>query len=189
MTLRASQLSLLLTAVAGCCAGFGISTRFHPESFQGDPEWLHATKFPLVSQEGRSDCGAAALSAVLSYWNLSAPPGEILRSCPPAAEGIKAGELRDFARRKGLKAFLVEGKLADLETELSRKRPVLVGLALAQGEALITHYEVVVGVHRRDKRIVTLDPAQGWREWSWEDFDRVWSPARRLSLVCFQADE
>jgi hypothetical protein len=182
------RLAVLLAFAAGC-SPFGTSVAFQPESFDRDPNWRHATKVPLVSQEGPSDCGAAALSAVLLYWNLPASVDEVRRGCPSAPDGIKAGELRSFARGKGLKAFLIEGSRVDLENELSKRRPVLVGMALQQGDSLLTHYEVVVGIHRQDQRIVTLDPARGWREWSWEDFDRLWSPARRLSLVCFKADE
>ena len=78
---------------------------------------------------------------------------------------------------------------ADLEKELSKRRPLLVGLALRKEDSAITHYEVVIGFHPGDRRVATLDPARGWREWDWEDFDRVWSPARRLSLVCFKPEE
>jgi len=183
------RLLTVLAVLAAGCSPFGSSVAFQPESFDGDPNWHHATKFPLVSQEGASDCGAAALSAVLTYWNLPASVDDVRRACPSAPDGIKAGELRGFARGKGLKSFLIEGSLADLENELSKRRPVLVGLALRRGDSVLTHYEVVVGVHRQDKRVVTLDPARGWREWAWEEFDRLWSPARRLSLVCFKAEE
>ncbi len=179
----------VLALLAAGCSPFGSSVAFDPEAFDGDPNWHHATKFPPVSQEGPSDCGAAALSAVLTYWNLPASVDDVRRACPSAPDGIKAGELRAFARGKGLKAFLIEGSRGDLENELSKRRPVLVGLALRRGDSVLTHYEVVVGVHRQDKRIVTFDPARGWRAWAWEDFDLLWSPARRLSLVCFKGDE
>ena len=178
-----------LPILAAGCASFGNSEEFRPESFQGDPEWLYATNFPLVSQEGRSDCGAAALSAVLSYWTLPGTPDEIRRACPASESGIRAGDLRAFARSRGLKAFLVEGSDADLENELGRRRPVLVGLAVVEGDTALTHYEVVVGLHRRERRVVTMDPARGWREWRWSEFDRLWSPARHLALVCFKTEE
>ena len=180
--------AVLLLLAAGC-SPFGTSVAFPPESFDLDPDWQHAARVPLLSQEGPSDCGAAALSAVLRYWSLPASIDDVRRACPSGPDGIKAGDLRSFARDQGLKAFLIEGTLADLERELSKRRPVLVGLALRQGDTLLTHYEVVVGVHRQDKRIVTLDPARGWRAWTWADFDRLWAPARRLSLVCFRAEE
>jgi ABC-type bacteriocin/lantibiotic exporter with double-glycine peptidase domain len=182
------RLAVLIALAAGC-SPFGSSVAFRPESFDRDPNWHHATKFPLISQEGPSDCGAAALSAVLTYWNLPASVDDVRRACPSTPDGIKAGELRTFARDKGLKAFLIEGSRADLENELSKQRPVLVGLALRRGDSVLTHYEVVVGVHRQDQRIVTLDPARGWREWTWENFDQLWQPARRLSLVCFKPAE
>lgn len=174
-----------LPAAAAGCAPFGASVAADPGSHRDDPDWTHATNFSPVSQEGRNDCGAAALSAVLSRWNLSAPPGEILDLCGPGSEGIRAGDLREFALDRGLRARLFRADAADLEHELSNGRPVLVGLA----EGGRRHYEVVAGLHAASRRLLTLDPAQGWREWSWEDFDAVWSGSGRAALAVGRSDE
>jgi hypothetical protein len=85
-----------------------------------------------------------------------------------------------------MEAFVVEGNFNDLVDQLSRDRPVLVGLAkpITGGRAL-AHYEVVVGIDRTDKKIVTLDPSRGLRENSLEGFAKEWVPTGRVTLIVF----
>ena len=80
--------------------------------------------------------------------------------------------------------FLIEGKLEDLSRELRAGRPILVGLSKPQSRSrVLDHYEVVVGLHRDRKRIVTLDPTYGWRENTIEGFFRVWKLAGFVALI------
>jgi hypothetical protein len=53
------------------------------------------------------------------------------------------------------------GNLDDVAAELRENRPVIVGLIKVHTTRLTGHYEVVVGIHPAEKRIVTLDPAHG----------------------------
>ena len=141
---------------------------------------------PPVRQIAREDCGAAALAMVLGYWALPVSREDITAANPPVPErGIRAAALRDFARRRGLQAFIVEGQLADLDRELGRHRPVLVGVMKRFGQRLYPHYEVVVGMSRRDQRVLTLDPAHGLRVNSREGFTAEWTAAGRLTLIVF----
>lgn len=47
----------------------------------------------------------------------------------------------------------------------------------------MSHYEVVVGFHRRKRILLTLDPAHGWRQNSIDGFLNEWEPATGLLLV------
>jgi hypothetical protein len=101
---------------------------------------------------------------VLGYWQIPASRAEIVYHCPPVpGQGCRAGELRNFARSKGLSAFLFRGELADLAHELARGRPVVVGLVKPYSDGTFTHYEVVAAMHPQEGLIVTLDPARHWR--------------------------
>jgi ABC-type bacteriocin/lantibiotic exporter with double-glycine peptidase domain len=154
-----------------------------------DSGWLLVPGVPLVTQRERADCGAAALAMVLQYWGLAVTRDQITAAHPPAGDdrrGLRAGELRDFSRARGLQAFVVEGGLDDISSELQRARPVIVGLGKPYGSERYAHYEVVVGLHRARRRILTLDPARGWRENSLEGFAAEWAPARRILLVVFR---
>jgi hypothetical protein len=124
---------------------------------------------------------------VLSYWSAPAPAGDLAAGDAAAADhGLRAGQLRDSARGSGLEAYLVGGDLGDLSAELKRGHPVVVGLMKPlRGDRARAHYEVVIGIHREKRLILTLDPAAGLRENSFEGFAREWVPTGRVTLVVF----
>lgn len=146
--------------------------------------WDRVENVTEVRQSSREGCGAAALAMVLGHWGRAISQEEIWASnTPPPGEGMRADALRDFARGQGLQAFLVEGNPGDLEREIGRDRPVLVGVMKRQGRRAFPHYEVVVGWNSRRQRILTLDPAGGARERTIESFTKEWAAAGRLTLV------
>lgn len=148
--------------------------------------WDRVENVAEVRQTSREGCGAAALAMVLGHWGRSVTQDDIWNSNPPPpGDGMRADALRDFARGQGLQAFLVEGALDDLTREVSRERPVLVGVMKRQGRRAYPHYEVVVGLNRQKQRILTLDPASGARERTVEHFAKEWAAAGRLTLVVF----
>lgn len=174
--MRAAALAAVL-ASAGC-SYLGTATSFDPGALSREAGWLAAEGVVDVRQGGDEDCGEAALAVLLAYW------GREPASCPPApGRGTRAGRLREELRRQGLAAFLIRGELADLRRELERGRPVLVGLVKPFADGAWTHYEVVVAVHPGRGRVVTLDPARGWRENGAAGFLAEWEPAGRLALV------
>ena len=184
---RARLRALLLGCVlaSGCYLG-SARTATPADLAPADDSWIRVEGVPPVRQIAREDCGAAALAMVLGYWALPVTRADISAAHPPAPEGgIRAAALRDFARRQGVEAFLIEGELADLDRELARHRPVLVGVMKRYGGRVYPHYEVVVGVSRRQRRILTLDPANGLRVNSREGFTAEWTAAGRLTLIVF----
>jgi ABC-type bacteriocin/lantibiotic exporter with double-glycine peptidase domain len=142
---------------------------------------------PFVRQRAERDCGAAALAMVLRYWGVPIDVDHLAAEFPTAAgKGLKAIELRDMARARGLDAFLIKGDPADLRAAIEQRRPLVVGMAQPAGGAAIGHYEVVVGVDHDHRRILTLDPAAGWRDSSFDEFATEWAGAQQLALVIFR---
>ncbi len=171
------------------CAYTGTARSFEPETLETEPGWLAVRGVPLVRQEMREDCGAAALAMVLAYWRTPISIDDVKAACPPIPDkGIRAGDLREYARKKGLQAFLIHGQIADLETEIGRRRPVVVGLVKPYVSGTFTHYEVVVGIHPEQRLVVTLDPARGWQQNSFDGFLAEWEPAGKPTLVLFRAE-
>jgi len=182
---RASAWALAATislALPACYVG-GAKT-VDPRRMDAASGWLRADNVSFVPQRGEDDCGAAALAMVLNALHADGGREEIVRAIPPREGGIRAGDLRDFARRAGLRAFVLKGTREDLQSQLSRGRPVLVGLAkpLSDKRAIL-HYEVVAGMHPDTGAILTVDPAVGWRESSWVDFEREWQPTGEVTLL------
>lgn len=166
--------------ISGCYLGTARHTTL--TALKGEDGWDLVEGVSFVHQATQEDCGAAAISMVLSYWGLSVKTDD-LPSTP--TQGIKAAELRDLARRQGLHAFVIEGQLSDLSYELQRRRPVIVGLIKRYLLKVYSHYEVVIGINRNQQRIITLDPAHGLRVNSFAGFSSEWAAANRIALAVF----
>lgn len=170
-------------AVAGCTY-HGTARDFDPGSLDSDEGWLVLKDVPVLLQRADQDCGAAALAMALTIEGRRITLEEIARTCPPDRErGIRAGSLRDCARRLGFSAFLIHGTLDDLRKELAAGRPLIVGLVKSYASGNLTHFELVVGFHPERGIVLTIDPARGWRSNQVDGFLSEWDPAGRLTLV------
>ena len=148
--------------------------------------WTVASGVPLIRQSSEHSCGAAALAMILSRWNVPASEVGIMRASAGGAasdQGIAAGTLRDLARQKGMRAFLIRGEEADLVREVSLGRPVLVGVVQRYTSRSYAHYEVVVGINQKMRGILMLDPGRGLREDNFDAFATEWAGAGRVTLV------
>ncbi|HLL23857.1 MAG TPA: papain-like cysteine protease family protein, partial [Kofleriaceae bacterium] len=100
-------------------------------------------------------------------------------------KGAKLGALRDAARKRGLEAYAIAGKHEDLQRELSKGRPVMLGLQLPfEQRRALHHYEVVVAMNPRDGTVVTLDPASGtYLQRTKAVLEKEWKPVGYPALV------
>ncbi|HXT94661.1 MAG TPA: cysteine peptidase family C39 domain-containing protein [Polyangia bacterium] len=186
----AFRLALIVLLAPACYAGSARSVSAERASaLAADPAWTFARDVPFVRQQSDADCGPAALAMVLQHFGLRTTLAELVAREPPRDGGVRAGDLRDVAREKGLAAFVVAGTFGDLSEQLARGRPVLVGLATPMtGGRALAHYEVVVAIDRRDGRLLTLDPGRGLREDSLAGFAREWAPTGRVTLIVFRPE-
>ena len=124
-----ARLALLAALLAGGCQ-YGTARSVTLAELGTAQSWERVAGVPEIRQVAREDCGAAALAMVLGYWRL--PDRARRRSRPPArpdpSEASEAADLRDFARRQGLQAFVIEGRFDDLDREIRRHHPVVVGM-------------------------------------------------------------
>jgi ABC-type bacteriocin/lantibiotic exporter with double-glycine peptidase domain len=172
----------LLLAVAGCYAGSARGTS--PRQVGHEPGWVLAGGVHLVPQASLDDCGAAALAMMLDRWSVPVSRADILHVIKrEPGHGIAMGALRDFARSRGLRAYLIRGELGDLVNELEVNRPVLVGLVQRFDDRSRSHYEIVTGVNPILRKVLLLDPARGLREDSFEGFSTEWTAAGNPTLV------
>ena len=176
-----------LFIVVGCSGYLGSARDFNPAELDRESGWIAVRTVPPIRQQAEEDCGVAAIAMVMAYWKHPVSRQEILEACPvKPGEGIRAADLRDFAKRFGLVAHLIHGEWPDFQIELTQDHPVLVGLIKPYASGNVSHYEVVVGIRPDSQEVVTLDPAQGWRINTAEGFLREWTPAGRLTLVVFR---
>lgn len=174
--------------VVGCATYGGTAVNAPSTLPQHEPGWIWISGVPEVRQEGAKDCGAAALSAVLRYWGHPVTPRQIeLDLRPPEGAGISAGALAAYARAHGFDAYVFNGALADIVSELRNGRPTIVGVAKHYDDALLAHYEVVTAWNPSTPAVLTLDPDQGWRKNASAGFLNEWNKTGRVLIVVFPA--
>lgn len=179
-------LAVAAASTVGCASYPGTARPASLEDLRGEEGWVLLDSVPFVRQVSEKGCGAACLAMVLGHWGCETPVESLERECAVSdRDGIRAADLRDAARRRGMSAFLFRGDVATLEHELSRGRPVVVGVVKPNGDAFTTHFEVVVGLHRGRERIAVLDPALGLLCDSLDGFHDEWRPTKSVTLVVF----
>jgi len=193
---RFSAIALTGAALAGCY--HGTARDASPAQLRAEDGWTIIKGVPVIRQAAPGECGVAALSMVLQQWGApSSSPAELKRDLapqaesdggeingePPGEEGVAAGELRDLARRRGLRVFLIRAGIDDLSHELGAGRAVLVGLKQRYSDRTLSHYEVVVGINAHRRRVLLFDPGHGPREDGFDGFIAEWAPTDDLAIV------
>jgi predicted double-glycine peptidase len=125
-------------------------------------DWLDVPFVPQV----KAGCGSAAVAMVIEYWAYRYPSlqyaaedtAEIDRLLPASRRGIRGEALRQYLDRRGFRAFVFDGELADLEHHFEKGRPVIVCFA-PKGPHAPLHYAVIVGVDAQN--VWMNDPARG----------------------------
>ena len=182
---RPATLAAAAVLAASCQLG-GIRSSA-PENLRRDPSWVLVPEVKLAAQRGPADCGVAALTTVITYWQPATATDEVERSLGPieTRAGIEAGRLRSVARAHGLNAFLIAGNVDDLAYALRRYRPVIVGLVGVERGRTFGHYDVVVGMNVRRRLFLVGDPGGAWRQVAFEDLLAEWRRAGQLALMVF----
>jgi Peptidase C39 family len=174
-------LAPLLAAWCSACGVYiGSATTLNPQALTREPGWVAVQGVPLLRQHDEHDCGPTALTMVLNFWQ---PQHSAQTLALPVDRQVSVGELRDLARARGLSSFVVAGTPEDLVYELEHGRPAIVGVAKRTVRNAVTHYEVVVGMHKGSQRVATLDPAVGFQQNSFSGFLEEWQATGRVLLV------
>ncbi|NQU45417.1 C39 family peptidase [bacterium] len=180
MSSRVLLLFLLVPALGlSACSG---TRRFDLADVE-DPSSLTFVDFEHQRQTGRTDCGAAALAIVCSYWGRPTSPANVLsdvaggRSTGP---GIAAGDLKACAESYGLEAFLLRLSPEEIRGQISLGRPVIVSRKQWGG---IWHYEVAVGYDEAQSRMILADPADAPYSIPFPAFEKRHSKTDRFALL------
>ena len=181
----------VFSVATGCASYTGSAVDVSLNQVKADDGWIMVPGVEVVKQKDRRDCGAAVLTSVLRYYGQAVDRDQIAREYlkEDGDRRIRAGDLRDFAKEQGLHAFLIQGQLTDVQAQLEKQRPVIIGVIKPYSlERGVQHYEVVVGYHPQKKLFLTIDPAHGYRQNDERGFLAEWDAAKRLMLVAFPKD-
>jgi ABC-type bacteriocin/lantibiotic exporter with double-glycine peptidase domain len=149
---------------------------------------------PFVAQP-REGCGAASLSMVMQYWAgkqgaAVSPASDVARIqhelYSKGEHGIAAEQMGTYLRRHGFQAFAFPGKWSDLEEQIAKGRPLIVGLR-PEGQSEL-HYVVIDGIDTARGLVTMNDPAV--RKLLNEErgrFEKEWSATHNWTLLAVPA--
>jgi ABC-type bacteriocin/lantibiotic exporter with double-glycine peptidase domain len=173
-------------AVVGC-SYLGSARDFDPAEFSRDPRWVRVGDIPLILQRAEHDCGAATVAMVLAHWDRIIPFERLIEGLPKDyRQRYSTEDLKKLLESHGLRARMIAGSQDILFAELSKGRPTIVGLGKVSIDGAHPHFEVVVAYHPVENRVVTLDPARGWRENALSGFMDEWDLAKRTQIVAYE---
>jgi ABC-type bacteriocin/lantibiotic exporter with double-glycine peptidase domain len=174
--MRALAIVLAASLAAGCLHARGIGRPIEAAELDA-PGWNAVRGVPYVHQQSLDDCGVAAAAMILGYWQRPAPA-----EMPVPEGGLHATEVRTLLEDGGLRAFVIEGTVDDLEHELSEGRPVIVGTIVpVSRKRAVSHYVVVVAID--DARVAMIDPAVGLQQLPRDRFELEWAAAAHTTVV------
>lgn len=170
------RLLLLLACLVSACSPF------KAPSIRTDPAagWI-IEGVPFYAQEGRYDCGPAALASLLGQRGESVSLEEIRAATyTPSLQGSLLPDLENYARSLGFGTRSGRGDLALLREAIDADTPVLIPLEMGRWTLTRPHYVVVYGytgsgffVHVGNYERMTIAA---------EDLERRWQKLNRLYL-------
>lgn len=146
---------------------------------------LHAASIDVpFFRQSPDGCGAASVGMVVAYWSAKAglpaedPERIYERLHDPEAGGVALATMKTYFADAGYHVFTVRGELKDLDRQIAKQRPVIVGLR----DGRLLHFAVVSGID--SDRVRLHDPAKrAPRTMKRKKFERKWAGAESWMLL------
>jgi ABC-type bacteriocin/lantibiotic exporter with double-glycine peptidase domain len=101
---------------------------------------------PFLAQQGRDDCGPAALASLLAHGGKEMPLETVTRAVyTPALGGSMLPDMENFARLQGFTTHSGRGDLEFLRHQIDAGRPVIIPVETGFWWVSRPHYLVVFG--------------------------------------------
>ncbi len=133
------------------------------------------SRYPLVRQYDRVDCGPAVLLSILKYYGGDSNLVHIREITQTDVHGSSMLGLVNAARKCGFKAVGARGEYEDL---LKEKMPCIAHIQLESG---LLHYVVVYKIHKN--KVYIGDPGKGKYWLSREKFCDIWKSRSVILLT------
>ncbi|MEZ4483461.1 MAG: cysteine peptidase family C39 domain-containing protein [Syntrophotaleaceae bacterium] len=136
---------------------------------------------PFYAQQGRYDCGPAALASLLAQRGASVSLAQIRAATyTPSLQGSLLPDMENYARGLGYGTRSGRGDLALLRRMIDAGTPVLIPLEMGRWALTRPHYLVVFGYDDRD--FIVHAGKQPEMTIAAAELDRRWQKLNRLYL-------
>jgi len=153
------------------------------------PTKVELTQVPFFPQE-EYQCGPAALATVLSAKGKNVTPQDLTKDVfLPTRKGSLQVEMRTAARRQGMLAVSLSGRVKDLLTEVAGGNPVIVLQNLALSWYPVWHYAVVVGYDLERATVVLRSGSKQREVMSLTTFEHTWKRSNYWAIVVVPPSE
>lgn len=125
-------------------------------------------RVPMIRQHEPKDCGAAALSMILEYFEKKVPYASVCEAIKVDRQGANLYGIHDGAAQFGLDAAILEGTAQDFIREVCNRQlslPAIVRIVNSYG---MEHFVVVTKI--RGNKLFYCDPGEGRQKLSLEQF-------------------
>jgi len=175
LLLRPAGMLLLLCLASAC------SPLKAPLTMSGAAAGRVIEGVPFHPQEGRYDCGPAALASLLGQRGADVSLEQIRAGTyTPSLQGSLLPDLENYARSLGYWTHSGRGDLTLLKKAIDTDTPVLIPLEMGRWALTRPHYVVVFGYVGSD--FVVHAGKQGRMTIAAADLDRRWQKLNRLYL-------
>jgi ABC-type bacteriocin/lantibiotic exporter with double-glycine peptidase domain len=140
---------------------------------------------PYVPQARDNDCGPAALSSVLAYYENAVILKEITDEIYiPSLGRTLLPDMENFARARDFETFSGRGDIEQLKQAINSGKPVIVFMEASPGLMSRPHYIVVTGYTPNGfiSHVGVMEDAFI----DIEDFDQRWQAMNRLHLIIWK---
>lgn len=161
--------ALAVLFVVGCCAA------------EASPLGV-----PFYRQK-KNGCGAASVAMVLHYWENRHPSPEDVYELlyRPSQKGILLADMKRYLEEMTFRVFTLRGKWEDVEGQLAKSRPLIVGLKKKRTAAM--HFVVVTGAG--EEFVWLNDPTRSQPiRMKRPEFEKRWALGDRWILLAVPAD-
>lgn len=131
---------------------------------------MRCIRYPLVKQEGISDCGVACLLMIIKYYGGYVDIETLREMTNTDRTGVSAYNLIEASKKLNFEAYGIKCSL----DEIGKSKVILPCIAHVVIHDTYQHYVVIYNINYKKKKIIIGDP-NGWiKKMSFEEFENIW---------------